>query len=145
MTVDSSASIASVGAASDPQLSSTRSRFVLVPSKMEASRIVPIPGAEKLTLTLKQMFGRFAPSNERCAKEKVVSLRPGCYFGLYKDETGVVRNFTIFVPSRDNKVDWLLRKQPQLPGRILELYEVETALLDAEVSRVSSDEKNAKP
>jgi len=145
MTVDSSVSEASVGAVANPQVPSTRSRFVLVPSKVEASRLVPIPGAEKLTLTLKQMFARFAPSNERRAKEKVVSLRPGCYFGLYKDEAGVVRNFTVFVPSRDNKVDWLLRQQPALKDRILEVYEVETALLDAEVSRVHSDEKNAKP
>jgi hypothetical protein len=126
---------------------STRSKFVLVPAKLEANRIVPLEGAEKLTLTLKEMFARFAPSGERVAKEKIVGLRPGCYFGLMRDEQdpAKVRNFTVFNPSRDNKVDWLLRKMPSFPTRVVELYEVETAQLDAEISNVRSDEKNDKP
>ncbi len=130
-----------------PKAPPTRSKFVLVPSKLEANRIVPIEGAEKHTLTLKEMFARFAPSNERVAKEKIVGLRPGCYFGLMRDEQDPkqTRNFTVFNPSRDNKVDWLLRKMPTLPGRIVELYEVETAQLDTEVSNEHSGEKNDKP
>lgn len=137
-----------VASPSKPQTTPpTRSKFVLVPSKLEANRIVAVEGAEKITLTLKEMFARFAPSNERVAKEKIVGLRPGCYFGLMRDELDPkrVRNFTVFNPSRDNKVDWLLRQQPTLPARIVELYEVETAQLDAEISNVRSDEKNDKP
>jgi hypothetical protein len=125
----------------------SRSKFVLVPAQLVVNRIVPIEGAEKITLTLKEMFARFARSGERVAQEKIVGLRPGCYFGLMRDpqHPGQLRNFTVFNPSRDNKVDWLLRKLPQLPESIVELYEVETALRDAEITNVRSDEKNDKP
>ena len=109
------------------------SLFVLRPARLVANRVVTIEGAAPLSLTLKQMYERFASSGDRVAKQKVVELRPGCYFGLMKDEQQQPRNFTIFIPSRDNKVDWLLRQKPGFAESILELYEVETVRLDSQV------------
>lgn len=109
------------------------SRFVLRPAKIVGSRIVPVAGAEPLTLNLKEMYARFARSGEIEAKRKIVYLRAGSYFGLLRDERQQVRNFTIIIPSRDTRVDWLLRTRPTLPAQIVELFEVESALLDAQV------------
>ena len=112
------------------------SKYVLRPSRVVLNRILPVEGAEPLTLSFKEMLARFAPSGEIGAKAKIVGLRPGCYFGLLRDEQRQLRNFTIFIPSRDNKIDWHLRKDPTFPSRVVEIYEVERAERDAKLTEI---------
>ena len=86
------------------------------------------------------MFQRFAVSGALEAKKSILRLRPMSFFGLLKDETGLTRNFTIFIPSRDNKIDWLLKQDPTFASRLLEVYEVESVQLDAKITSESSSD-----
>lgn len=116
------------------------SKFQLRPFEIKGKRLQPKAGVETLALTFKEMCARFAPSDTREARAKIVLLKAGNYFGLLKDEAGVTRNFIINIPSRDTKVDWLFRDYPLVAAHILEIYEVEQVLLDAKLIDVQSSD-----
>lgn len=119
--------------------------FKLRPASLRANRIVASETEPSLALSLPEMFQRFAPSGTREAKSNIIKLRPMSFFGLMKDETGALRNFTIFIPSRDNKIDWLLRRDPTFSERLVEVYEVETVQLDAKIISDATPETATEP
>ena len=120
----------------------SRSKFVLVPVQFaQGARIVVRDGSPKLTLTLGEMFSKFVPSGRQSVKEKIARLRSGYFVGLMREQdSNTLRMFYFFNRNRDMRFDWLLREQPTLLDRLVELYEVETALLDAAILSESSDE-----
>ena len=116
--------------------------YCLRPVRLEGSHIVPT-GAPEVRYSLPQMFEKFAPrgadpGSTQIARQKVVALRAGHYFGLKYDETGVPRNFTIVVRNRDNRIRGLLDSMPTLREQLIELYEVIEARRPSGFSNESS-------
>ncbi len=114
-------------------------RFVLTPCKLREDRMVP-SGAPVLTLDWAQLAAKLAPSKANIALMTLRRLRPTAFVGLLKavpPKTGV-SNFVLMNADRENKIGWLLKKQPDFPDRLVDLYLVEEALFDARMEEISS-------
>lgn len=92
-----------------------------------------LPRGEAVVLPIKEAIARLAPSGEHRAKLNVVVARTGNYLGLI-NRGKMVNNF-LLASNSGNDISWLLKKEPGIEAKILEVYLVE----DVTIPKSSED------
>lgn len=84
------------------------------------------PEGDAVTLNIGEAVALLAPSRARTAKMNVLKLKTGYYVGVKSKD---LSNFVIVNPTSDGDIRWLLRKSPDFPETIRDIYLVESVTI----------------
>jgi hypothetical protein len=101
-----------------------------------------IPEGEQTVLNLKQAVQLLAPSKTRTARANVMKLKPGYFIGV---KAGDKSNFVIVNPTSDGDIRWLLRKHPDLPVLVQDIYWVESVNIRRNAIDLPMDDLRGDP
>lgn len=84
------------------------------------------PDGEFMSLGINEALAMLAPSGAKQARLNVLRLRAGHFVGVRSDTDA---NFVIVNPTADGDIRWLLKKHPNLPDRVRDIYLVESVAI----------------
>lgn len=127
-------------------------RFVLTPCHIREDRVVP--SGDAVELDWPKVAALLAPSQSPQALTTLTRMRTNSYVGLLRptkvpQQTKVLpsralepvpTNFIFLNDNRGNEIGWLLKRQPDFPDRVEQIYRVDVALFDTKIEEHSSGE-----
>lgn len=114
-------------------------RFVLTPCHIREDQVVPTSGMAAVELDWPKVVELLAPSNSLNAKMTLRRLRVNAFVGTLKAPPGKpATNFLFQNLDRANRIGWLLKRNPNFPNMVEQIYRVEVALFDSKVEERSS-------
>lgn len=100
--------------------------FLLQPCKIRENRFVPTKD-EAVAFDWADLCTRLAPSESVKAKSSLRRAESQGFIGLTRHEaSGESCTFVFCNQDRSNSIDWLIKQDPSFPGRVLEVYRVES-------------------
>jgi hypothetical protein len=93
------------------------------------------PVGEAMELNIKEAIALLAPSGSRLARTNILRAKTGQFVGVKSDSS----NFVIVNPTTDGDIRWLLRKHPDLPMFVRDIYFVESATIRRNAIDLKSD------
>lgn len=93
------------------------------------------PVGEPADLNIKEAVTLLAPSKTHLARTNILRAKTGQYVGVKSD----LSNFVIVNPTSDGDIRWLLRKYPDLPLFIRDIYLVESVTIRRNAIDLKSD------
>lgn len=120
----------------------TENDHVITVQKCALKRKRLLPEGESIVLNLKQAVALLAPSRTHLARANVMKLKPGYFIGV---KAGDSSNFVIVNPTTDGDIRWLLRKYPDLPVLIRDVYWVESVVVRRNAIDLPMESVNGDP
>jgi hypothetical protein len=113
--------------------------FVLQPCRIRDKRIIPTKD-DPVQWDWKQLRENLAPTDSPKARMvlKLIS-RQGYVLLVQPHPKGPITNIFLQNPDRSNKIDWLLRRQPTFPRRVVSVWRVERADHGASIEEMKPD------
>jgi hypothetical protein len=66
-------------------------------------------------------------------------VQQGAFVGLIRSkETKEIVNFLLVNPNRTGRIDWLLKRDASVADRLVDIYQVEAVIWDANVEELPS-------
>lgn len=93
------------------------------------------PVGEPESLNIKDAVALLAPSKTHFARTNILRAKTGQYVGVKSD----LSNFVIVNPTSDGDIRWLLRKHPEFPLFIRDIYLVEDVTIRRNAIDLKSD------
>lgn len=119
-------------------------KFVLKPARILQTRLVTSKTDEAFELDFIQLLLKLKPETER-EKLLLANLRKGGFIGKTQNprDPKAKNIFWLFNQDRTGNIDYVLKKDPSFPFRVLEAYRVEEAVYDVKISENQMPEKVA--
>ena len=115
--------VTSIGVIPEP---ATESDHVVTVSRCLFQRKRLVVDGPSMALNIKEAVALMAPSKTRLARTNVLRLKVGQFIGV---KSGDLSNFVIMNPTGDGDVRWLLKKYPELPSQVRDIYLVESVTI----------------
>jgi len=104
-------------------------KIVMLPCRLREDRLVPEKGSEAVSFTELEVLSRFRLDGRKSADQNILRmLVPASYIGLVSSrKTGEPVRFYVRNNDLYGDISWVLKGDPSFPGRLLEVWLVESA------------------
>ncbi len=121
------------------------SKFVLKPAHLLQTRLVVSRAEPEFELDFKGLVKKFLTDKAPQERFKLVGLKHGMFIGhsASRKRPGEKCIFVLFNVDRGGNIDFVMKKDPTFPSRLIDAYFVESAEYDAKLSEQHQQQKVA--